>query len=78
MITSIVFSKDRPLQLDLCLNSIKQNLFTDNNIIVLYKTSTDDYQTHYNTLKEEHEGVDFVNQGYNIFEDIRNLLCVWA
>ena len=74
MITSIVFSKDRPLQLDLCLKSIKQNLFTDNNIVVLYKTSTDDYQKHYNKLKEEHEDVDFVSQGHNIFENIRNLV----
>tara|TARA_R110000744_G_scaffold3161_2_gene12285 strand:+ start:15167 stop:16063 length:897 start_codon:yes stop_codon:yes gene_type:complete len=74
MITSIVFSKDRPLQLDLCLKSIKQNLFADNKIIVLYKISTDDYQTHYNKLKEEHEDVDFVSQGYSIFEDIKNLV----
>jgi hypothetical protein len=74
MLTSIVFSKDRPLQLDLCLKSIKQNLFDDNKIVVLYKTSTDLYESHYTKVKEEHDDVEFVEQGRCIFDNLVDLV----
>ena len=74
MLTSIVFSKDRPLQLDLCLKSIKQNLFDDNKIVVLYKTSTDLYESHYTKVKEEHDDVEFVEQGNCIFDNLVDLV----
>ncbi len=74
MLTSIVFSKDRPLQLDLCLKSIKQNLFDDNKIVVLYKTSTDLYESHYTKVKEEHDDVEFVEQGHCIFDNLVDLV----
>ena len=74
MLTSIVFSKDRPLQLDLCLKSIKQNLFDDNNIVVLYKTSTDLYESHYAKIKEEHDDVEFVKQGHSIWSSILEIV----
>tara|TARA_R110002020_G_scaffold177788_1_gene370535 strand:- start:692 stop:1600 length:909 start_codon:yes stop_codon:yes gene_type:complete len=74
MFTSIVFSKDRPLQLDLCIKSLKQNLFDDNNISVLYKTSNDSYKEHYNRLKVEYPDINFVEQGYCIFDDLVDLV----
>jgi|MDSZ01.3.fsa_nt_gb hypothetical protein len=74
MLTSIVFSKDRPLQLDLCLKSIKQNLFDDNKIVVLYKTSTDLYESHYAKIKEEHDDVEFVKQGHSIWSSILEIV----
>lgn len=73
MFTSIVFSKDRPLQLDLCLKSIKQNLFAANKVVVLYKTS-DGYDTNYSQLADEHPDVEFFKQGYSIFQDIKTIL----
>ena len=73
MFTSIVFSKDRPLQLDLCLKSIKQNLFANNKIVVLYATS-DGYDINYNQLIDEHLDVEFFKQRYSIFEHIRTIL----
>tara|TARA_Y100000004_G_C8938900_1_gene423280 strand:+ start:662 stop:1570 length:909 start_codon:yes stop_codon:yes gene_type:complete len=74
MLTSIVFSKDRPLQLDLCLSSVQQNLFEDNEIIVLYKTSSEFYQSCYEQLAKEHPEVRFVVQSNNIFESILDLV----
>ena len=73
MFTSIVFSKDRPLQLDLCLKSINQNLFANNKIVVLYVTS-EGYDTSYAQLINEHPEVEFFKQSYSIFEDIEIIL----
>ena len=39
MITAIVYSKDRPLQLDLCLNSIAKNFDQASDVVVIYKSS---------------------------------------
>ena len=73
MFTSIVFSKDRPLQLDLTLKSIATN-FSSSRVIVLYKTSNDKYKDSYSTVIEEHENVRFVQQGHSIFDDINNIV----
>mgnify|MGYP001197654724 CR=1 FL=1 len=70
MITSIVFSKDRPLQLDLALNSIKQNFKLCQNIIVIYKNSQPEYEESYENLKKEHPDVNFWQQSSSIFTDI--------
>ena len=76
MFTSIVFSKDRPLQLDLCLQSIKKNFFADSRILVLYTTSKG-YDKSYEQLITEHPSVMFLKQSHNIFDvgHCRNLLC---
>jgi hypothetical protein len=61
MLSTIVFSKDRPLQLDLTLNSIKKNLPLCNDIKVIYYAS-EKFEKSYGTLAEEHESVEFLNE----------------
>ena len=73
MITSIIFSKDRPLQLDLALKSICKNFFVQNNILVLYKETTG-YAGSYKTLQNEYPDVVFYKQGNSIFQDINHLV----
>lgn len=68
MITLIIFSKNRPLQLDLCIKSIKQNFKLCNKIIVIYKAD-EEYESSYQTLKQDYQDIDFWNQ-INFLTDI--------
>lgn len=68
MITLIIFSKNRPLQLDLCIKSIKQNFKSCNKIIVIYKAD-EEYESSYQTLKQDYQDIDFWNQ-INFLTDI--------
>lgn len=61
MLTTILFSKDRPLQLDLCLNSVKKN-WVGGQIVILYKTSDYRYAQAYGRLREEHPNFIFIQQ----------------
>ena len=69
MITSIIFSKNRPLQLDLCLNSIKQNFPQSTQNIVLHNNSVEFGKAHLN-IKKEHSDVEFWQQTESLFCDI--------
>lgn len=69
MITLIIFSKNRPLQLDLCLSSIAQHFNANYTTVVLYSCD-EEYENAYKTLKQEHENVMFWKQGKSLFEDI--------
>mgnify|MGYP000108839656 CR=1 FL=1 len=69
MITSIIFSKDRPLQLDLCLNSIKKNFKDSSQNIVIYNNS-EQFDKAHKTLQEEHQDVEFWQQSDSLFKDI--------
>lgn len=71
MIKSIIFSKNRPLQLDLTLSSIKKNFLVDNQITVLYYAD-DEYKSSYETLKSEHPDVNFVYEDIDLFTLIIN------
>ena len=79
MFTSIVFSKDRALQLDLTLNSIKSRIpctryeYPIHRIDVLYTTSKE-HENSYETLIKEHQDVNFVRQSASIFRDIKKLV----
>ena len=79
MFTSIVFSKDRALQLDLTLNSIKSHIpctqyeYPIHRIDVLYTTSKE-HENSYQTLIKEHRDVNFVKQSASIFTDIKKLV----
>lgn len=73
MITAIVYSKDRPLQLDLCLNSIAKNFDQASSVIVIYK-ATDIYEESYRTLQSEHPDVIFILQGGSIFKDTLDVI----
>jgi glycosyltransferase involved in cell wall biosynthesis len=57
---TIVFSKDRPMQLDASLTSLKTHEKSGPlNIQVLYTTSDANYESLYETLKTEHPDVTF-------------------
>lgn len=66
MISSIVFSKNRPLQLDLTIKSIKHNFKQCNNIVVLYNVDNA-FKESYNILKNEYTDVRFIKQTSNFF-----------
>ena len=74
MITSIIFSRNRPLQLDLCLNSIKKNFPQSTQNIVIHKNSVEFGKAHLQ-LKKEHPDVEFWQQGENIFLDLDDAVC---
>lgn len=73
LVTSIIFSKNRPLQLDLCLNSIKKNFSDSSKIVVIYRYDGD-FADSITSLSEEHPDVEFYNQSDSIYEDIKNAL----
>ena len=73
MITSIIFSKDRPLQLDLCLNSIKKNFPQSTENLVLYNNS-DEFMPAQKILQSEHRDVAFWTQTNSLFYDINRLV----
>ena len=73
MLTTIIFSKDRPLQLDLCLKSVDSNWVCNKEVVVLYDASNDRYEDAYNTLKDEHKNARFVRQG-SFFLDLHSLI----
>lgn len=74
MHTTIIFSKDRPLQLDLCLQSVAANWFEGTNVYVIY-ACTEDYKDAYSTLIKEHQDsqINFVEES-NLPNDIMNIL----
>lgn len=74
MITSIVFSKDRALQLDLTLKSIKKNMPFIDTIRVIFVASTEEYKSAYNILQSEHNDVFFFEQNTNLYSIITYLL----
>jgi len=69
LITSIIFSKDRPLQLDLCLNSIKKNFKDSTQNIVLHNNSANFNKAHIQQ-KKEHPEAEFWQQGKSLFRDV--------
>lgn len=62
-VLTLIFSKNRPLQLDLTINTYYRNCLDsdDSDIFVLYKAD-EDYKDSYETLKNEHFGVNFVEE----------------
>lgn len=73
LITSIIFSKNRPLQLDLCLKSIKKNFKQSTNNIVICNND-EEFDDAYYILKNEHSDVMFWNQSDSLFHDINTLV----
>jgi len=72
MITSIIFSKNRPLQLDLCVKSIKTNFLDCNQIFVLEKYD-DDYNKMLDVLSTEHQDINIFQQTSSIYHDCLDL-----
>tara|TARA_R100001377_G_scaffold65014_1_gene40456 strand:+ start:211 stop:1092 length:882 start_codon:yes stop_codon:yes gene_type:complete len=74
LITSIIFSKDRALQLDLTLKTIGKNFDLCDDVIVIYKTSERQYKESYENLKAEHPNVSFYEQSHSLFVDILGIV----
>lgn len=74
MITTIIFSKDRPLQLDLCLKSIKKNLVGSDAITVtVIENYSEKYLGALETLQSEYPEVNFIKQ-----YDSDLFKCIWV
>lgn len=69
MITSIIFSRNRPAQLDLTLKTIAKNFDQCTNIMVIYNVDPD-YVDAYEVLKQEHPDVDWKKQTENFYRDV--------
>lgn len=70
MITTIVFSKDRPLQLDLCLSSIR-DLFPQCSKTIVIHNNSEEFSGAYSVVKSEHKDVDFWPQFPCLFNDVQ-------
>ena len=64
MIRTIIPSKDRAAQLDLLLRSMKRFFenWGDQTAIVLFRTTTDEYRSGYDTLQREHPEFVYVEE----------------
>lgn len=72
MISAVIFSKNRAIQLDLLLNSIYKNLPQCNQIKLIWKAD-EDHLLSYQMLAQEHRGkVYSIQQGVNFYEDLYN------
>jgi len=69
LITSIIFSKNRPLQLDLCLSSINRNFSDSTQNIVIHNNSSEFSEAH-GLLESEHPKVEFWPQSDSLFKDV--------
>ena len=69
MITSIIFSKNRPLQLDLCLSSIAKN-FPDSSQIIVIHNNDPAFDEAHNVLCQEHSHIESWKQSSSIFNDV--------
>ena len=71
----LVFSKDRPLQLELTLNTCKHFSidWERDHTIVLYKTSNTRYQSAYDSLEKKFPDVEFVKE-YDFMMDVKSIV----
>lgn len=76
MISLIIFSKDRALQLDLLLNSISQNFPEANNIRVIWTASSHNFELAYEQLRSEHRKIIFKKQTEEFFKDLYEGVCL--
>ena len=74
MITGIVFSKDRAMQLRLLLESLELNFPQLEGTDVLYDCSDDSFLEGYKKLQSEYPSVKFFKQSENFYEDIQKIL----
>jgi hypothetical protein len=73
MINSIVFSKDRSMQLDLFLRSIDIHAKDIFNINVLYKHSNEEFKKEYELLQERFKNINFIEET-NFKEQVIHLM----
>jgi hypothetical protein len=74
LLNAVIFSKDRPMQLHLLLESILKNFKVDNCLInILYKSSNDEYNRGYNTIRDLYPQFNYEKEE-NFKEDLVSLL----
>lgn len=76
-ISCIVFSKDRPIQLDACLKSFLRNCSSNERIHlkVIYKCSNERFENQYKSLISEYRNVKFIKETYfknDVLEQLRS------
>ena len=76
MFSAIVFSKDRALQLDLFLKSLKKHFKDMDHVRVIYLCSDKNHKESYSALRNEHRKVLFKEQCDNLFQDIFESCCL--
>jgi hypothetical protein len=69
----IIFSFNRPMQLDALLRSTKKYVVGIGNTIVLYRTSNENYQHAYEIVKNDFPEVIFLKQGIKPAQDFKQL-----
>lgn len=76
MINLIIFSKDRPIQLHLLLESIKINAENVFNTNIIYTSSNDEYEKGYELLKQRNviNNINWVKQSNDFKQYLLNLL----
>lgn len=74
-LVTIVFSKNRPLQLDLCLRSFYKYCQDSSDYVlkVIYKTTNQDFEFEYEKLKKEYPQINFIKET-NFKENVMNCL----
>ena len=75
MLNTLIFSKDRPAQLDLLLRSIKRFVvgWDENWSTVLYRQTDPSYHRGYELVRNEHPEFDYVAETDSIRQDIQAL-----
>ena len=72
MITTIIFSKNRPLQLDLCLQSLKR-FRTEWTAIVIYDCD-EEYKDSYKSISDTYPEISFWPQSRSLFKDVKHAI----
>lgn len=73
MLSLCCFSKNRPLQLDAFLRSLKENASYFSDVHVLYLYDNDDFQKGYEIIQKEHSDINFHLES-NFKDQILNLV----
>jgi len=74
-VTAIVFSKNRAMQLDLCLKTFRKQCqdIERIDISILYKTTTQKHKNSYDILKDNYPKINFIKEN-NFKEDLLNII----
>ena len=79
MVNSVLFSRDRAMQLDLTLRSLEKNckeLLSDGRVSIIYLATNEDFKKGYEKLKIEFADykINFIEQSANFKNDVISAL----
>jgi hypothetical protein len=74
---AIIFSRNRPAQLDLTLKTLKNSVgdLFKIDLYVLYKADNDNFKKGYKICKEENNFANFIEE-HSFYDDVKNLLSI--